>query len=193
MIAAPLDPATGRFADMKVRDVMTRRVISVRPETPLLEAGALMLAHHISGLPVIDANGQVVGIVTERDFLRPRGDQTAPRPRWFELIGSSQLAERCADCRSRTVAEVMTPAPLTVTEDTSLEQVVNLIEEHDVKRLPVVRDGRLVGVVARADLIRALVSAIRRASDLAIEDLSERARLLELERQAWMQRARQMT
>ena len=152
-----------------------------------------MLAHNISGLPVVDGNGGVVGIVTERDFLRRREERSGHLPRWLELLGSAQLAERCADCQSRTVADVMTPDPLTVSEDTSLEQVARLIEERDIKRLPVVRDGRLVGVVARADLVRALVSAIRRASDLAVEDLAERARILELERQAWMQRARQLT
>jgi CBS domain-containing protein len=177
---------------MKVCETMTRQVVSVPPDASILQAGELMLQHHISGLPVVDPDGHVVGIVTERDFLRPAGNSCEREPpRWFELLtGQSKAPDLPERCRERKVAEVMTRDPATVAEDTPLEEVVRLLEARDIKRLPVVRDGRLVGVISRADMLRALVKSLRAGADLSKRDEAVRARLTELERQSWLHRTR---
>jgi CBS domain-containing protein len=143
----------------QVRDVMTRNVIAVAPDQSVLEAAQIMLQNRISGLPVIGADGGLVGIVTEGDFLR-RGEigTQRQRPRWLEfLIGPGRLASEYVHASGRKVEELMTPEPCTVTEDDSLQTVVDLMERHRVKRLPVLRDDRVVGIVSRANLVGACI------------------------------------
>ena len=177
---------------MKVGDVMTRSVISVGPDASVLEAGELMLDHDISGLPVVDAQGQLIGIVTERDFLRPpRRGTEYKRPRWFQVVTGQAGVEDGFDHQSaRKIAEVMTPAPITVTEEMALDEAVRLMHDHDVTRLPVVRAGKLVGIIARADLLRALIKAVRETAVASEKDQALRARMTELERQSWLHRTR---
>lgn len=156
---------------MKAQDIMTRNVISVEVEEPVLRAARLMLQNRISGLPVVDATGSLVGMVTEGDFLR-RGEigTQRHRPRWLEfLIGPGRLANEYVRACGRKVGEIMTPDPYTITEDASLEAVVELMERHRIKRLPVVRDGRMVGIVSRANLMHAL-AAVARETDLPAGD-----------------------
>ena len=145
---------------MQVRDVMTRNVITVSPEESILVAARLMLQHRVSGLPVVDGAGALVGVVTEGDFLRRGEIGTARRrPKWLEfVIGPGRLADEYVRSSGRKVAEVMTPEPYTIDEDTSLDTVVELMERRRIKRLPVVRNGRLVGIVSRANLMHALAS-----------------------------------
>ena len=148
---------------MQVRDVMTRNVITVSADETLVKAAQLMLQNRISGLPVVDAGGKLVGIVTEGDFLR-RGEigTQRQRPKWLEfLIGPGRLAAEYVYTSGRKIEEVMTPDPYTVTEDDSLETVVELMERRHIKRLPVLRDGRMVGIVSRANLMHALASLAR--------------------------------
>lgn len=144
---------------IQVRDVMTRNVISAMPDQSVLEAAQTMLQNRISGLPVIDTYGTLVGVVTEGDFLR-RGEigTQRQRPRWLEfLAGPGRLASEYVHASGRKVEEVMTPDPFTVTEDDSLPAVVELMERHHVKRLPVLRDGRVVGIVSRANIMDAFI------------------------------------
>lgn len=177
---------------MKVREAMTRDVISVPSDASILQAGELMLQHHISGMPVVDANGGVVGIVTERDFLRPLGPRgDVRRPRWFEVLaGRSTIPEAPERRRERKIADVMTSDPITVTEDMPLVDVVRLMEDRRIKRVPVVREGRLVGIISREDLLRALVRSLRNRANAAKRDEAQRARLTEVERQSWLHRTR---
>ncbi len=177
---------------MEVGDVMTPSVISVPAEASILEAGELMVRYDISGLPVVDAKGHLVGLVTERDFLRPDGIAgDTHRPRWFEVLAGQSKAPAGAErCRERKVAEVMTKNPVTVCEDTPLDEAVRLMESRAIKRLPVLRKGQLVGVISRADLLRALVLSIRSGIGAAKESEAVRARLTELERQSWLHRTR---
>ena len=177
---------------MKVVEVMTRRVVSVRPDTPVTEAARLMLQDDISGLPVINASGDLVGIVTEGDFLRRTETGTERRrPRWLEfLLGPGRLAEEYVHTHGRRVEEVMTRDVATVTEDTSLDEVVRLMESRRIKRLPVVRGRQIVGIVSRANLLRALAALITEAAPSAATDTAIRERLLaELEKQTWSPRA----
>ncbi len=175
---------------MKASDVMTRRVVTVRVDASILEAGRLMLENRISGLPVVDGGGRVVGIVTERDFLR-RAEMGSElkRPRWFELlIDPAQSATEYAYFRDRKIEEVMTRDTVTVGEDMPLEEVARLIKERDIKRVPVMRGDQLVGIISRLDLVRALTQTVRKVSEATTETSAMRKRMTELERQAWMHR-----
>jgi CBS domain-containing protein len=151
---------------MRVKDVMTPKVISVRVDETVVNAARLMLQQQISGLPVVDKKGQLVGIVTEGDFLR-RGELGTQRrrPKWLEfLLGPGKLAQEYVHASSKKIEDVMTPDPRTIGEDESLEAVVDMMERHRIKRIPVTRDGRLVGIVSRANLMHALASLARDVS-----------------------------
>jgi CBS domain-containing protein len=145
---------------------MTGRVVTVAPDASVLEAIRLMLERHISGLPVIDASGALVGVITEGDFLRRVETGTErKRPRWLELVlGPRRLAEEYVHTHARRVEEVMTREPITVTEDTPLDDVVKIMERRRIKRLPVMRGSQLVGVVSRANLLHALAALGRSAA-----------------------------
>src|SRR4051812_5476301 len=173
---------------MKARDVMTWGAISVDTETPVVRAAQVMLQNRISGLPVVDANRDLVGVVTEGDFLR-RGEigTQRRRPRWLEfLIGPGRLANEYVRACGRKVGEIMTPNPHAISEDTSLENIVELMEKHRIKRLPVVDGRKVIGVVSRANLLHALASLAREAKPTAAGDAAIRDRLVkELEGQAW--------
>jgi CBS domain-containing protein len=173
---------------MQVRDVMTRNVISIAAEESVLKAARVMLQNHISGLPVVDPDGSLVGMVTEGDFLR-RGEigTERQRPKWLEfLVGPGRLAGEYVRATGRKVEEVMTSDPLTVAEDDSLEKVVELMERRRIKRLPVVRDGKMVGIVSRANLLHALVSLARDSVEPAGGDAAIRDRIMSaLVKQPW--------
>ena len=173
---------------MKAQDVMSRDVVTVTADATILHAARLMLQHKFSGLPVVDAAGALVGMVTEADFLRRTETGTVRRrPRWVEfLIGPGRLAAEYTHGAGRLVAEVMTPDVLTVTEDTPLEDIVDMMEHHRVKRFPVLRGREIVGMVTRQNLLRALVGQSSAGSTAASEDGTIRERLLaELRAQAW--------
>ncbi len=173
---------------MKAGDIMTGRVISISPESSVLDAIELMTRNHISGLPVIDASGTMVGMVTEGDFLRRAETGTMrKRPRWLEfLVGPGRLAEEYVETHARKVGEVMTRDPITIKEDTPLEEVVHVMEHRRVKRLPVVRGTQVVGIVSRANLMRALAAISRAAPVPAETDAAIRQQLLaEFQRQVW--------
>jgi CBS domain-containing protein len=146
---------------MNVGDIMSQEVISVTPETTVSDAAKIMLAEHISGLPVIDADNELVGIVTEGDFLRrPETGTERYRPRWLEfLMSPTRLAKEYVHTHGRRVMEVMTRNVEVATENMPLGQAVTVMESRRVKRLPVVRDGRVVGIMARANLLHALAAS----------------------------------
>jgi CBS domain-containing protein len=173
---------------MKARDVMTTRVVSIEADASVLRAARLMLQNRISGLPVTDKFGHLVGIVTEGDFLRRAELRTERhRPRWLEfLVGPGRLANEYVRASGRKVAEVMTSDVRTISEETPLDDVVALMERHRIKRLPVVRGLRLVGIVSRANLLHALASLAREVKEVPLDDAAIRERLLEeLNRQPW--------
>ncbi len=176
---------------MKAADVMTTHVISVAPEDSILRCVRLMLEYRISGLPVIDAKGSLVGLVTEGDFLRRTETGTErKRPRWLEFItGPGRLAQEYVHSHGRKVSEVMTPDPIAVAEDTPVEEMVRLMERRRIKRLPVLRAGQVVGIVSRANLLHALATVGRAAAPPAQGDLAIRARILaDLAKQPWAPR-----
>jgi CBS domain-containing protein len=173
---------------MKAGDVMTRRVITTDPDASVLEAVRLMLQNQISGLPVVDAKDQLVGIVSEGDFIRRSELGTQHKSaRWLDfLLGPGRLADEYVRTTGRKISEVMTRDPKAVSADTPLEEVVALMERHHIKRLPVVEDGKLVGIVSRANLLHALASLALDAPARSTDDAAIRQRLLiELEGQRW--------
>src|SRR6266508_3583692 len=148
---------------MQVKDLMPSPVISVEPDASIWLAVRIMLQRRISGLPVIDKDGRLVGMVTEGDFLRRAETGTERRrPRWLEfLVGPGRLADEYTHSHARKVGEIMTTKPLTVTEETPLEEVVKVMEKRQIKRLPVVRGNEVVGIVSRANLVHALAGLAR--------------------------------
>jgi CBS domain-containing protein len=137
---------------------MTKKVITVGTATSIVEAANIMLEKHVSGLPVVDAGGELVGIVSQGDFIRRAEIGTQrKRGRWLKfLLGPGREASDFVHERGRMVGEIMTLDPCTVTEDANLEDVVQLMERNNIKRLPVIRGDQLVGIVTRSNLLQAV-------------------------------------
>jgi CBS domain-containing protein len=166
---------------MRAHQIMTRPVITVTPETTIAEAAEIMLQRHFSGLPVVDAAGKLLGIVSEGDFIRRSEIGTQrKRSRWLKFIlGPGKSAADFVHEHGRKVAEIMTPEPLTISEDTPLEEIVALMEKNNVKRLPVVRGDQVVGIVSRANLVQAVASLAREIPDPTADDDHIRNRVID--------------
>jgi CBS domain-containing protein len=175
-------------AAMKAEEVMTREVISIDPDATVLQAARLMLQHHISGLPVIDKDGNLVGVLSEGDFLRRRETKTERRrSRWLEfLMGPGRVAAEYSHSHGSKVSEVMTPDVQTVDEVTPLEDIVELMERRRIKRVPVVCGGQVVGIITRSNLMHAMVSLARVAQPADKGDAAIREHLLaEIQKEQW--------
>lgn len=173
---------------MRAHQIMTRSVITVAPDATVLEAANLMLRHHVSGLPVVDTAGKLVGIVSEGDFIRRSEIGTQKkRGRWLRfLLGAGATATDYVRENGRRISEVMTVDPVTVTEETPLDQIVSSMERHGVKRLPVMRDGKLVGIVSRANLLQAVAGLARDVPDPTADDDHIRSRIVAaIEKNDW--------
>jgi CBS domain-containing protein len=178
---------------MKVGNFMTTQVVTVHPDSLIGGAARLMMDCKISGLPVVDTGGRVVGMVTEHDLLRRiRNGTGSPRPHWLQLIveRGDAIADQSAHLSEAKVEEVMTRDPVTVTEATPIGEACRLIEERGFKRLPVVRDGKLVGIISRGDLVRALAVAVRMVGDARHRDAAAETLMTDLQRQSLLHRAR---
>jgi CBS domain-containing protein len=173
---------------MRAHQIMTRTVVTVGPEATILEAANTMLRSHVSGLPVVDAAGKLVGVVSEGDFIRRSEIGTQrKRGRWLKfLLGASVTATDYVHEHGRKVADVMTDDPVTIGEDATLEEIVTAMETNGVKRLPVMRDGKLVGIVSRANLLQAVASLAREIPDPTADDDHIRSRVIAaLEKNDW--------
>ncbi len=171
---------------MQASDVMTIGAAMICPDAPIEEAARLMLLHRISGLPVIDDTGKLVGMVTEGDLLRgPESDGGGERPRGLQiLLGSKEPDGRPRLSPLATVSDAMTRPPITVSEDTPVHEVVATLQRHGIKRVPVMREGRVVGIVSRADLLRELAQLAEEMRSANAEDRALRQRILDrLERE----------
>lgn len=164
---------------MKAIDLMTPRVITIGPDASIAEAARTMLENRISGLPVVNAAGQVVGIISEGDLLR-RVELGTERHRswWLGIVsGGTVPAEDFIKSHARKVADVMTAHVVTVDEGATPEEVVRLMETRRIKRVPVVRNGALVGIISRANLLRALASVAPEAAPARADDRVLRERV----------------
>jgi len=146
---------------MLAHEIMSRHVITIDADAPVTEAVATMLAHRIGGLPVVDSTGKLVGLVSESDFVRRAELDTDKRqpPRWLLLLTSpDQTARDFMRQSGRKVRQIMTPNPITIAEDTSLNQIVQLMESHGYRRFPVMRGDTIIGMVTRGDFVGALAN-----------------------------------
>lgn len=146
---------------MRARDIMTTAVITVSDKATVDEAVKKMLDHHVSALPVVDGNGELVGLISEGDLMRRLQDKGRQRRSWWlELFGGLEgSAQDFIKARSHRVSDVMTRDVISVTEDTPVSEIARTLEKRHIKRVPVLRDGKVVGVVSRANLIQALAMA----------------------------------
>src|SRR5947209_7685270 len=179
---------------MRAMDVMTTNVITVSPDTSVQEVAKILSERGISGVPVVDAQNRLVGIVSEGDLLHRvemGTDRKTGRRRswWLDTVGSDEeLARAYVKSHGRTARDVMTREVTSVSETAELAEIANLLETKRIKRVPVVRDGKLVGIVSRANLVRALAAAGSRLNaDTATDDRAIRQKLLaELRGQEWV-------
>ena len=167
---------------MRAHQIMTRKVITVKADTHVLDAANLMLQHHISGLPVVDETGRLIGMVSEGDFIRRSEIGTQrPRIRWLEFLMGvvGKAAQDYVREHGRKVSDIMTQDDLcTATEDMPLSELVGLMERRNVKRMPVVRGHTLIGIVTRTDLLRAVASLARVVPDPTADDDHIRERVI---------------
>ncbi len=177
---------------MRAMDIMTTDVITVDPDMTVQDLAKLLAERGISGAPVVDASGRLVGIVSEGDLLHRVEIGTARRHRerrrsWWLDDFASDLARDYIRSHGRTVKDIMTRDVVTVTEDTDLGEVAALLEAKRIKRVPITRDGKVIGIITRANLVRALASTKSTPPPQGEDDdRTIRARILaELGREEW--------
>ena len=149
---------------MRAIDVMVRDVVTVRPDTDVADAVKLLAEHDVSALPVVDGEGNLLGILSEADLIHRAEIGTEKRRPWWQeaVTGASTLAEEFAKSHGKKVGEIMTSGAISVSEATQLSEIAALFEQKRIKRVPVVKDGKLVGIVSRSNLIQALATVVGR-------------------------------
>jgi CBS domain-containing protein len=147
---------------MRAIDVMVRDVVTVRPNTDVADAIKLLSEHDVSALPVVDEASNLVGMLSEVDLIHRAEIGTEKHRHWWleAVTGATTLAEEFAKSHGKKVGEVMTTGVISVTEETPLSEIAALFERKRIKRVPVVKDGKLVGIVSRSNLIQALASVV---------------------------------
>lgn len=171
---------------MKVEEIMTRDVITVAPQTPIHEAARLMADHGISGLPVVDEQGKLVGVLSEGDLiLRQRARPRVPWWRAFFQEGE-RLAREYQKATGTTVAEVMTSAVISVSPDLPIEAAALILDQRRIRRVPVLAGGRVVGIVSRGDLVKVLAKAPRPAGGPTSDSQLVSEMRARLEKESWV-------
>ena len=172
---------------MRAIDVMTSQIVTATPQTTVQDAAKLMINNRISGLPIVDADRQLVGIITEGDLLR-RAETGTERQRsgWSEWFSpNSRLAGEFIKSHARRVADVMSGDLVSATELATLGEIADLMEAKRIKRVPILHDGKLVGIVSRADLLRVLASGGANLPDDDRDGLIRSRLLADLRKQRW--------
>jgi CBS domain-containing protein len=165
---------------MRAHQIMTRQVITIAADAPIVDAASAMLQNHISGLPVVDKSGKLIGIISQGDFIR-RAEIGTQRKRgsWLKFfVGPGRAASDFVHESGRKVEEVMTVDLYTVTEDATLEDIVDLMERHNIKRVPVMRSDKLAGIVTRSNLLQAVAGLARDVPDPTADDDHIRDRII---------------
>lgn len=174
---------------MQALDIMTTEVISVPSTAAIFEAAALMAGHHISGLPVVGEDGKIAGIVSEGDLLhRVETGTGRPQRSWFAefLYSNRKLAREYLKENALLVRDVMTENVISVSPTAELGEIAALLERHQIKRVPVISDGKVVGMVSRSNLVSALARAAQAGSDTVAADEAIRQGVLNaLDGQRW--------
>ncbi len=174
---------------MKASEIMTREVATVAPTTPVREIAVIMAQKRVSGLPVVSAEGQILGIVSESDLLHRAELGTDQLPRsWLRVFADSdQLAREYTRTHGLKAHDVMSRHVVSVKDDAELQRVADVLDKHKIKRVPVVRDGKLVGIITRGDLVRALSTLHTQAAAKQLDDGALQSTLLEkIRKQPWL-------
>jgi CBS domain-containing protein len=166
---------------MRATDIMTKTVATIRGDASIQTAIAAMVYRHVSGLPVTDEKGKLIGVITEGDLLRRvETDTGRRRAGWLEFLrGPNKAAHDYVRTHSRRVDDLMTREVVTVTEDSTLDEIVDIMEQKHIKRVPVMRGDALMGVVSRADIIRAVARALNEEPIVPLSDAKIAERLEE--------------
>ncbi|HEX5078491.1 MAG TPA: CBS domain-containing protein [Geminicoccaceae bacterium] len=161
---------------MQAQDVMTTKVVTVAPDTPVTEIAKLLYERQISAVPVLSEDGQLLGMVSEGDLTHGLAQEGVKRSWWLDLLASPQTrAEAYLKGHGRLAWDVMSRSVISVTPDTPLPEIARLLETHRIKRVPVLQNGKLVGIVSRADLLRGF--ALQPSPDASAEDRAVRERI----------------
>ncbi|MBI5112396.1 MAG: CBS domain-containing protein [Rhodovulum sp.] len=174
---------------MNASDIMATSVVTVTPDTPVQEVAALLLQHRISAVPVVDPDGRPIGIVSEGDLIRRAEAGTGHERSWWLklLMGRDVLAAEYVKEHALRAGDVMTRELVTAAPDTPVAEIASLLERHRIKRVPIVRDGRLVGIVSRANLLHALATLRRPAPPSPVADSELRKHIMaRLEAEPWV-------
>ncbi|HEX2552567.1 MAG TPA: CBS domain-containing protein [Microvirga sp.] len=164
--------------ELTAADVMVAQVVTVAPDATLQEAARVLLEHRISGLPVVDEAGRLVGVISEGDLLRRTEIGTERRRSWWleMMVSQAVKTEEFVRSHATRVADLMTADVVAAAEETPLHEIASLLERHGIKRVPILREGRLVGLVSRANLLQAFAAAAaaQRAPETVRDDRSLR-------------------
>lgn len=176
------------YARMHARDLMSTSLVTVLPETPVGAVAQMLAGHGISGMPVVDAEGRLLGLVTEGDLIRRLAAPQDRSQSWVRGLFAvpAEQAARYARTHGRRARDVMTTNLLTVEEDTPVERIASIIEERNIRRVPVVRDGKLVGIISRADLLRALLARPEEAAADTPDEQIRRELSARMREQPWV-------
>jgi len=173
---------------VRAHQIMTRQIITIDADAPIVDAATSMLQNHISGLPVVNKTGSLIGIISQGDFIRRAEIGTQrKRGRWLKFfVGPGRAASDFVHESGRKVGEIMTLEPHTVTEDTTLEDIVDLMERHNIKRVPVMREDKLAGIETRSNLLQAVAGLARDVPDPTADDDHIRNRIISsIEKNDW--------
>ncbi len=174
---------------MQASDIMTAKVVTVSVDTDVEVIARLLLERRISAVPVVDSSDHILGIVSEGDLIRrPETETERHRSWWLRLLADkTERAEEYVKSHGRRADHVMTRDVVTVTEDSNVGEIAELLEQRRIKRVPVVRDGKLVGIVSRANLLQGLAAHKERIEAPTTDDRSIRDRVLAvLNEQDWV-------
>jgi CBS domain-containing protein len=172
---------------VKARDVMTLAVFTVKPTTSVKDLARLFMERRISAVPVVDDQRKIVGIVSEGDLVHRSEISTQRRHPWWLVLmaGDEGLAAEYIKAHAKKVGDIMTRKVITAGPDTPLQEIAAMLEKYRIKRLPIVRDGQLVGIVSRANLVQAIATSGSKL-DIPLSDTTIREKLLtDLNRQSW--------
>jgi len=174
---------------MQAADIMTKVVISVAPDTTVPDIATLMLERGISSVTVVDRTGRLIGLITEGDLVRRAEMGTERRPsRWLEVVSTNaELAADYVKSHARKAADIMTRDVVTASAETSVRDIVDLMEAKRIKRVPIVHDGAVIGIISRTNLVQSLLVGGRfEARDLKGDRAIREALLAELSHQKWV-------
>jgi CBS domain-containing protein len=172
---------------MQARDIMVAPVITASPNASIKSVAEMFIRYGISAVPVVGDNGKIVGIISEGDLLHRAETGTEKRRSWWlrAFVGPDTLADDYIKAHTRKVSDAMTREVVTASPETPLHEIASLLEKHAIKRVPIVQDGRLVGLISRANLLHAIVSS-GQALEIPLSDSAIRDKLLaHLRAQSW--------